>query len=180
MLHRNKQIIPKLSPFYLVNIKYSPNFWLKGILAYLIIVSQTQGAIWTAVTNYLSLRKSNPLWDLCWKSPVLLCRPWGWDKVQLSICKLRQWEMELTSGLKQPRAPFSSAPKEGGSTFTEVLWIPEFLTEECYGTVSSASALTYDGEGVDPVVCDQNELTFPNESALPASPSFLVLTTAAF
>lgn len=87
--------------------------------------------------------------------------------------------MELTPGLKQSRAIFSSAPGGRSTTFTEVLWIPEFPAQDALarGAVSSVPVLTYE-EGADPMVCDQDELSSPNETAPPASPSLLVLTTA--
>ena len=49
---------------------------------------------------------------------------------------------------------------------------------QCSGKVSSAPTLAYDGEGADPVGCDQNELSTPEETALTAalSPSLLLTT----
>ena len=85
--------------------------------------------------------------------------------------------MELTLGLKQSRALFSSAPKAVTPHLQKCFGFLSFLLGNALtrGTVSSAPALSYDGEGADPAVCDQNELSFPNETALPASPSFSVL-----
>ena len=85
--------------------------------------------------------------------------------------------MELTLGLKQSRALFSSAPKAVTPHSQKCFGFLSFLLGNALprGTVSSAPALTYDGKGADPAVCDQNELSFPNETALPASPSFSVL-----
>lgn len=178
MLQRNKHATQKLSLFYLV-IKYSPNFWLKSVLAHLIVSSQIRGAVWTAVTNSLSLRKTNPLWDLPWKS--LFSGPRARTNHSSPIWKFRQWEMELTLGLKQSRALFSSAPKAVTPHSQKCFGFLSFMLGNILtrGTVSSAPALAYDGEGADSAVCDQNELSFPNETALPASPSFSVLTTVA-
>ena len=89
--------------------------------------------------------------------------------------------MELTLRLKQSRALFSSAPKTVEPHSQKYFGFLSFLLGNTLarGTVSSAPALGYDGEGADPAVCDQNELSFPNETPRPASPSLLVLTTVA-
>lgn len=78
--------------------------------------------------------------------------------------------MELTPGLNPPRAFFSSGP-EGWLHIHRRAWVPEFPAQDTLprGTVSNAPALTHDGAGTDPVDADQNELSSPRETALPAS-----------